>query len=162
MMLDQITSFVKEAHKNQVRPDGEPYFNHLERVRKTVSICSQDHEAVALLHDYLEDVEGSDISDLYQFNLSIEQLSAIRALTKERGESFDSYLERISKNKLACTVKAADRADNLMNRHPSWSDKKVLEYCTQADKIALLCPEYPIREVLWWRIYQMRNRIIVE
>lgn len=103
------------AHSDQVDKGGAPYIFHPIRVKENVSVIGNTYTAeeahiVALLHDVLEDSHFTEDDLAKEF--SVEVVDAVLALTKQAGESYDSYLQRIKDNKLATAVKLADLADN--------------------------------------------------
>ena len=154
--LEKIIEFVRNAHEGQMRAGGvEPYFNHLERVAQNVSHLSESFQVVAYCHDYLEDVEGAGLVDLIILGLSVREIRAVESLTKRKGESFKEYTVRFGNNEIGRVIKAADRADNLLDRHPHWSSDKVIEYCNEAQTILKGCNDHIVSELLSKRIQNM-------
>jgi (p)ppGpp synthase/HD superfamily hydrolase len=92
----------------------------------------------AVLHDVVED---SDISLDYLRNqgFSEEVLSALDALTRRDGETYDEYIGRIVKNKIAGHVKMCDLFDNMdlsRIKNPSDADhERVKKYRKAEDRI---------------------------
>lgn len=122
--LKLARSLAQTFHSGQYRrgADREPYFNHVERVAgKFVSIISQQ---VAYLHDIVEDTEMT-FDDLYQKGFSVEVVRAVDAMTKREGESYEQFIERVKRNKIARRVKIYDILDNL-NSEPT--KKQVKKY----------------------------------
>jgi (p)ppGpp synthase/HD superfamily hydrolase len=153
MRLERIIEFIRNAHQGQMRAGNiEPYFSHLERVANSVSHLSESYQIVAYCHDYLEDVEGASLHNLIEMNISSKEIQAIENLTKIKGQSFSDYMERVSSSHLSSVVKASDRADNLLARHPNWSRDRVLAYCNQAEVILSQCQDSAIRSLLSERI----------
>lgn len=65
--LDEALAFVADAFRGRSRKgSGVPYLAHLLQVMVTVAEHGGDEDLMiaALLHDYLEDIEGSDIGEL--------------------------------------------------------------------------------------------------
>ena len=56
-LLDRAIAFAKEAHKDQKRESGEPYYTHPEAVARMLFDMGMDsHTVIAgLLHDVVED-----------------------------------------------------------------------------------------------------------
>jgi len=98
-------------HAGQVDKAGAPYIRHLERVAGRVSDLGVGHEAVAFLHDVLEDTDATE-ADLLAAGLGEHIVEAVVALTKVRGESNADYYVRVRTNTLAWNVKLADVDDN--------------------------------------------------
>jgi (p)ppGpp synthase/HD superfamily hydrolase len=94
---------------------------------------SEDEKIVAVLHDIVEDTDIS-LNDLRNEGFSEEVVSAVECLTKQDGENYDSYIERISFNPLAVKIKLADLEDNKdLTRLPEVTDKD-LERLEKYDK----------------------------
>jgi guanosine-3',5'-bis(diphosphate) 3'-pyrophosphohydrolase len=147
--LEKIIEFVRNAHEGQMRAGGiEPYFNHLERVAQNVSHLSESFQVVAYCHDYLEDVEGATFTSLIELGVSVIELIAIDSLTKRKGESFKEYITRLENNEMGRVIKAADRADNLLGKHPTWSNSKIMSYIDQAELIFALNPDLKVNNLL--------------
>jgi len=110
------------AHSNQYRRDGSPYFMHPLRVsNKCPSI---ELKVIALLHDVLEDTEETSIS-LITKGIPRELVYVIEVLSKSKYESYTEYLEEIKINKFALEVKVIDMLDNLCDNP---SKKQILKY----------------------------------
>jgi (p)ppGpp synthase/HD superfamily hydrolase len=83
---------------------------------------SEEEKIVAVLHDIVEDTDIS-LNDLRNEGFSEEVVSAVECLTKQVGENYDSYIERISFNPLAVKIKLADLEDNRdLTRLPQVTD----------------------------------------
>jgi (p)ppGpp synthase/HD superfamily hydrolase len=137
IMLDKAILIAAKAHEGQVDKGGEPYILHLLRVmfsRKTESemIC-------AVLHDVVEDTDIS-LDYLRNQGFSEEVLSALDALTRREGETYDEYIGRIIENKIAGYVKMCDLFDNMdlsRIKNPSDADhERMKKYRKAADRIS--------------------------
>ena len=113
--MDQIQlaqQICQEAHYGQVDKAGQPYYLHPFAV---ADMCETEEEkVVAYLHDVLEDSEHD----------------AVNTLTKGLDEDYMQYIDRISQNKLATSVKLADLSHNMdISRieHPSTEDYARIE-----------------------------------
>jgi (p)ppGpp synthase/HD superfamily hydrolase len=100
------------AHDNASRKgNGEPYFNHVERVAGRV--LGWEAKTVAYLHDTLEDtaVPGAFIFALFPMNIA----EAVYLLTRIARETYEEYIDTLiaKGNTLALRVKLADLSDNL-------------------------------------------------
>lgn len=80
---------------------------HVKRVAAAFPKGSPEH-GVALYHDHLED--GGDVSEI-PANVS---LATVRLLTRDPGEPYTEYIERIARSgdRVAIKVKLADAHDN--------------------------------------------------
>lgn len=122
-IIDAI-HFAKKIHKDQVDLGKQPYINHPLRAAGRVLAenggvnCNlQEVELAiitALLHDTIEDAEKNvDVITVIKSIGGWQCLMAVKCLTKEEGETYETYIERVSRNRLATVVKMADLQDNL-------------------------------------------------
>ena len=131
LYLDRAIELAKQHHEGQTDKAGKPYIEHPLRVMNQVE--SEEEKIVAVLHDIVEDTEIS-LDDLRSEGFSEEVVSAVECLTKQDGENYDSYIERISFNPLAVKIKLADLEDNSdLTRLPEVTDKD-LERIEKYDK----------------------------
>lgn len=124
-----------EAHAGQVDKAGKPYFLHVETVSQTVAdlipvqqngseVFSLKAQIVGYLHDIIEDTDIT-AEDLRGYEFPTDCILAIEAITKIDGLSYQDYLVRVRKNRLATVVKIADMMHN--------SDLSRLDNVTQED-----------------------------
>jgi hypothetical protein len=101
------------VHASQVDKGGEPYAGHPRRVSRKVMFGDGPEEAVAAawLHDTIEDTWVT-ADFLAEVGFPQPVIRAVEAVTKQPGESTDSYAQRVAANPLAVIVKRADLADN--------------------------------------------------
>ena len=119
--LFKAIELAKQHHKGQTDRTGKPYIEHPLRVMNQMK--SEEEKIVAVLHDIVEDTDIS-LNDLRNEGFSEEVVSAVECLTKQDGENYDSYIERISFNPLAVKIKLADLEDNRdLTRLPQVTDK---------------------------------------
>ena len=115
----------RKAHEGQHRRDGvTPYVTHPERVAKSIA-GNEDLEAVAWLHDVLEDTSETEES-LLAAGIPQHIVDAVRCLTKEDGVEYEDYLAGINQNALARAVKIQDMLDNLSDGP---TEKQIKKYC---------------------------------
>ena len=131
LYLDRAIELAKQHHEGQTDKAGKPYIEHPLRVMNQVE--SEEEKIVAVLHDIVEDTDIS-LDDLRNEGFSEKVVSAVECLTKQDGENYDSYIERISFNPLAVKIKLADLEDNRdLTRLPEVTDKD-LERLEKYDK----------------------------
>ena len=131
LYLDRAIELAKQHHEGQTDKAGKLYIEHPLRVMNQVE--SEEEKIVAVLHDIVEDTEIS-LDDLRSEGFSEEVVSAVECLTKQDGENYDLYIERISFNPLAVKIKLADLEDNRdLTRLPEVTDKD-LERIEKYDK----------------------------
>ena len=129
--LGRAIELAKQNHKGQTDRTGKPYIEHPLRVMNQMK--SEKEKIVAVLHDIVEDTDIS-LNDLKNEGFSEEVVSAVECLTKQDGENYDLYIERISFNPLAVKIKLADLEDNRdLTRLPQVTDKD-LERLEKYDK----------------------------
>jgi (p)ppGpp synthase/HD superfamily hydrolase len=108
---EKMYHFANKKHFGQFRRDGyTPYFNHLCDVYNRVK--TEDERIVALGHDLFEDTDAHE-AELFNLGFSFEQVQAIKAMTKKKGQSYQDYLKGVKETELARTVKIADMLANL-------------------------------------------------
>jgi (p)ppGpp synthase/HD superfamily hydrolase len=116
-VLSQAIALAAQAHMGQVDKAGAPYILH--PLRLMASMNGALERQVAVLHDVLEDSDTS-VGDLFQIGLCEEVVDAVYTLTRQSGESYMDFIERVRKNPLAARVKIADLLDNMdLSRLPS-------------------------------------------
>lgn len=107
-LVERAKLLAHRAHAGQVDKAGRPYIEHVARVAAAVSDNS-DAEAVAWLHDVLEDAPEY-ASDLEWFPHYTKH--AVICLTRYAHDTSHSYYQKVSRNPFALRVKLADIADN--------------------------------------------------
>ncbi|MGU3411721.1 HD domain-containing protein [Microbacterium sp. M1A1_1b] len=99
------------AHDGQVDKSGRPYVEHPVAVAERLS--TDDERVVALLHDVVEDTDVT-LADLRTAGFTVEQVLAVDALTKRRGETLEQSMARVRADDsgIALRVKRADLSHN--------------------------------------------------
>lgn len=112
----------------------EPYFFHIEEVVQNVERLHEHHPmlesliVIAYLHDIVEDTNIT-IADLKRLKFfSVQELTAIEAITKLPRETYEDYLIRLKSSPLAVAVKLADALANLTASIASGSIKRIDKY----------------------------------
>lgn len=101
--------FARNAHRGQLRNNGQPYFTHPKRVADAVNTNFQ--KVCALLHDVVEDTDIT-IYDIYkEFGRPVAE--TVLWLTRDKKEDYQDYIEGICGDKDAVAIKIADILDNL-------------------------------------------------
>jgi len=137
--LTKAITFATQAHGEQRDKQGQPYIFHPLNVMLRVASGQSDGEqsegasqidyellSAAVLHDVLEDCTGTSSGapggapgpspvtplQIYQdFGEAIYAL--VYAVTRQPGEPYMEYIERVSRNKRATIIKLADLRDNM-------------------------------------------------
>lgn len=121
IIADKALEIATLAHKGQKDLAGINYIEHLKKVASFLN--SDEEKAAAYLHDILEDTLLTE-KDLLEMGIPNDIVIAVKVLTKEKGETYTKYIERIKENKLACKVKIADLKHNMdLSRIPNPSKR---------------------------------------
>lgn len=131
--LGEAIALASEVHKDQVDKSGVAYILHplavMQRATDYYLANSdgwglEDVQIVAVLHDSLEDIENKSAWDRDRLRQRIYETfsnnvyTGLDAITKHLKigsykESYEDYLERVSKSWVARVVKIADLSHNL-------------------------------------------------
>jgi guanosine-3',5'-bis(diphosphate) 3'-pyrophosphohydrolase len=125
-MLDKALHLAVNAHHGQFDKGGKPYILHPIRVMSFLKTDDEELQCMALLHDVVEDTDTT-YNDLIYADMSLRVVEGIRALTKERGYTYDQYKAKIFKNRDAMQVKMADLRHNTDIRRLKGVTPKDLE-----------------------------------
>lgn len=108
-IVERAKDLAHRAHAGQVDMAGRRYIEHVARVAEAVS-DDPEAEAVAWLHDVLEDCPGFE--DEFWHTASAHVSKAVDKMTRWPGMPSHHYYVRVRNNPLALRVKLADIADN--------------------------------------------------
>jgi len=108
--LDQAISIATKAHAGQLDKAGQPYILH--PLRLMFKFQAKDEMIVAVLHDVVED-SSFTLESLKEYGFSEVIINAIESLTKNKGETYEDFVSRVSNNDLARKIKIEDIRDNL-------------------------------------------------
>ena len=105
-LADALAAF---AHERQTDKAGVDYIEHPRAVAAQME--DETGKIVALLHDVLEDtgIKESTLRDLFGDEIA----DTVVVLTHRKDESYEKYIHRIGKNRLATRVKLADLTHNM-------------------------------------------------
>ena len=119
--LEAALQLAAQAHSGQQGKAGKPYILH--PIRVMLSVETTDEQIAAILHDTVEDTPVT-YEQLSEAGFPVEIVSAVRALTKLKGESRVDAARRAVEHPIARQVKLADIKDNMdMSRIPDPTDK---------------------------------------
>ncbi|MGX1175879.1 GTP pyrophosphokinase [Pseudomonas sp. R151218B TE3479] len=139
--LEKAISIAALAHEGQVDKGGAPYILHPLRVM--LRLAHDEERIVAVLHDVVEDT-ATTLADLRDEGFSDAILSAIDALTKREGETYQAFIERAARDPIARRVKLADLAENSdLSRisEPSQKDLDRIEKYRKATDYLTVLPQ---------------------
>lgn len=110
MTIERAIVLAARAHAGQTcKYTPEPYILHCIRVMMMGE--TEEERILGVLHDIVED------TDLQLWILRVEGcqdpiIDALVAISREAGETYNTYLRRVARNDLARRVKLHDLADN--------------------------------------------------
>ena len=109
-MLEKAIEIAVEAHRGQLDKAGKIYILHPMRVMLRGK--NETEMIVGILHDVVEDTPVTLVM-LRIEGFSEEVIDALACLTKEKGEDYGHFIDRVLTNPLATQVKLYDIEDNL-------------------------------------------------
>ena len=111
--LAMAIAYASKQHLGQEDKQGKPYILHcLTVMNKAMEKWPKDWElhCVAVLHDTIEDTGVTYEEIAETFGVAIA--SAVKAMSKRKGESYSLYLQRVRLNELATKAKICDLEHN--------------------------------------------------
>lgn len=111
-MLNAAITLAATRHDGQYDKQGLPYIMHVLKVQYLLKSEDEELNCIAVLHDILEDTKTT-VTELFSFGMSKRVVDAVSLLTKNKGEEYHIYLERIATNRDAIRVKMADIRHNM-------------------------------------------------
>ncbi|MDO5155334.1 MAG: GTP pyrophosphokinase [Eubacteriales bacterium] len=109
-MLEKAIEIAVEAHRGQLDKAGTIYILH--PIRVMLRGQNDTERIVGILHDVVEDTPVT-IEMLRLEGFSDEILCALDCLTKQLGEDYGHFIDRVMTNPLATQIKLYDMEDNL-------------------------------------------------
>jgi (p)ppGpp synthase/HD superfamily hydrolase len=110
-MLSKMLVLATNAHAEQTDKAGKPYILHCLKVMHYLKSEDEELMCIALGHDIIEDTKVTYV-ELWSQGFSSRIIEGIRALTKQRGQTYDEYKEQVFANKDAMRVKMCDLRHN--------------------------------------------------
>lgn len=111
-MLELAIRIAADAHAGQLDKAGKPYILHPLAVMLAVAPHGLNAQAVAVLHDVVEDTSVT-LDALREAGIPGLVVAAVDAITKREGEKYETYLSRVRANDLAFAVKIEDIRHNM-------------------------------------------------
>lgn len=111
-MLSNMLVLATNAHDGQFDKAGKPYILHCLKVMHYLKSEDEELMCIALGHDLVEDTEVTYRVLYNDYGFSDRVIEGIRALTKQRGQTYDEYKEQVFANKDAMRVKMCDLRHN--------------------------------------------------
>lgn len=109
-MLEKAIQIAINAHSGQIDKGGSPYILHLIRVMNAGT--TTEEKICGMLHDLVEDTDWT-FEQLKNEGFDERIIEALKCLTKNEGEGYDSFIQRVITNSIAIKVKLNDLQDNM-------------------------------------------------
>ncbi len=185
-MLVRAYNYAEQAHANQKRASGEPYFIHPCAVADILMDLGLDAEtiAAALLHDVIEDTESTEEDIKKEFGEEIlELVSGVTKLEKivfksqedADAENFRKIFIAMAKDVRVIIIKLADRLHNMRSlnflsheRQQRMANETLEIYAPLAGRLGIsqikceledLCLKYLDPEAFDFLVYNIRERL---
>ncbi len=110
-ILAKAIQFAADKHSNQTDKGGNAYILHPLRMMMRLRTTDEELMAIAVLHDTVEDC-GVSFDDLREFGMTERVIAGVKALTKQAGETYEQFIDRLEGNRDALMVKREDLRDN--------------------------------------------------
>lgn len=110
-ILAAAIKFASEKHVEQVDKGGRAYILHPLRMMMRLRTNDDELMSIAVLHDVVEDCKVS-FDDLRSIGMTERVVLGVKALTKQNGETYEQFIERLAENRDAMLVKREDLRDN--------------------------------------------------
>lgn len=109
--LARAIEIAASAFVNKTDRSGQPYILHCLWVMNKVRFLGHKYMIAAVLHDLLEDTMWTR-EQLINEGFDPEVIEAIWVLTHKPADSYEIYIERIGRNKIATAIKLRDLEHN--------------------------------------------------
>lgn len=126
-LVTKAHDFARDAHKDQVRIGGEPYFSHLTGTAYNLATLGMSSTTIAagFLHDIIEDLDLSAEAIEKEFGRDVRFLvEGVTKLKKLHYRGSDRYIRSLQKLFVATSkdirvviIKLADRLHNMSTLH---------------------------------------------
>jgi (p)ppGpp synthase/HD superfamily hydrolase len=138
-MLNDAIVIATNAHASQFDKGGNPYILHVLAVMHKLRSDDLELKSIAALHDTIEDTDVT-YADLRAAGMSERVIDGVRALTKQRGQTYEEYKAGVFGNVDAMRVKQKDLMHNSdIRRLKGVSEKdiarvaKYMQFYTEID-----------------------------
>ena len=161
--LQNAFLFAKNAHQEQMRESGKPYWEHPANVACILASMNMDAPTIiaGLLHDIIEDTKytyediskafGSEIADLVEgvSKLKKYRYKTHRSKKEQQAENFRKLLISITEDIRIILIKLADRLHNM--RTIKYLDQEKIKRISQEtlDIYAPLASRFGLAKIKW-------------
>lgn len=145
LSLDKAILLATLAHYGKLDKGDNTYIRHPLRVMEEMP-CEGDM-ICAVMHDTIEDTELT-LDNLLLLGFTVDQVKIIDCLSRRDSETYEEFILRTKKSKIATNIKIADLHDNsllwrLKNRHLTQSDlERTQKYIVALDTLGGLDKKY--------------------
>lgn len=124
-MLSTMLVLATNAHAGQTDKAGKAYILHCLKVMHYLKSEDEELQCIALGHDLVEDTDVT-FTQLAELGFSERVIEGIRCLTKQRGETYEEYKQKVFLNRDAMLVKLCDlRHNSDIRRLKGVTDKDI-------------------------------------
>ncbi len=138
--IERAIEIAARAHAGQVDKAGAPYVFHPLRIM--LSLDTPEQRMAAVLHDVVEDTSVT-LPDLVSEGFPAAVVEAVRALTKQPGESRLDAARRAARNPIARAVKLADVTDNMNLKRITAPKEKDYDRLREYEQVKELLETWP-------------------
>jgi len=110
-ILAKAIMFASEKHVDQLDKGSRAYILHPLRMMMRLRTNDDELMAIAVLHDVVEDCKVS-FDDLRHLGMTKRVIDGVKSLTRQNGETYEQFIDRVSLNHDAMLVKREDLRDN--------------------------------------------------
>lgn len=122
-MFDKAAFIAAREHLGARDKGGHAYILHPMRIAMRLRTNDEELMSIAILHDVIEDSKLT-FEDLKAEGFTDRVIEALKLLTRQKGVSYDDYIDGMRGNRDALLVKREDLRDNCdITRLKSVSEK---------------------------------------
>jgi guanosine-3',5'-bis(diphosphate) 3'-pyrophosphohydrolase len=136
-ILSKAIHIAVNAHHGQFDRGGNPYILHPLKVMALLNSTDEELQAIAVLHDVVEDCKAVTWKTLEDKGMSARITTALKLLTKIPGQSYEEYVAGVLSNVDAMLVKKADLTHNSDISRLKGISQKDIERVTKYHKFYL-------------------------
>lgn len=143
LLIERARLIAKMVHLDETRRGGEPYYTHCDAVENGVELMCENTKCAAQMHDVLENTKNPDlIRNILTEYFPPEVSFLVETLTHDKNIYYSRYIDIISNNPKALTIKISDMLDNTKDANlPEKQFNKYREACLQIIAKGKIIPE---------------------
>lgn len=180
-LLIKVYNFAKEAHKEQKRDSGQPYFIHPLEIALAISEFKLDENSIiaGLLHDTVEDTNttlkdiekefGVEVSYLVNGLTKIEN-AKFESKTEKNAENFRKLLISTAKDIRVLIIKLIDRLNNMRTisgisnkeRRERIANETLIIYIPLAERIGMYKLKLELEDLCFKELFEKEREEIIK